>query len=451
MRRFKVFKKTTRWILAIGVLLSLFGPPVFGQEPQAMTIDTAQKQAIVDEISALLNKNYIFAETAKKMEELIRGRLKNGDYDKLTGAREFAEAVSRDLTSVSKDKHLGFAFRPQMAAEIKRRRSQNEDEAKAAQERQLAAARRDNFGFRKVERLAGNIGYLDFRYFASANQAGATAVAAMNFLANCDAVIIDLRQNGGGDPTQIQLISSYFFTDPAHLNDIYTRSEDKTENFWTLPYVPGPKPVSADLYVLTSGDTFSGAEEFSYNMKNLKRATLVGETTGGGAHPTDAMIVLEKFILRVPTARAINPITKTNWEGTGVTPDIQVPASKAFDQAYMMALEKLAAKTPDPERKSEFDWVVVGQKAKLNPPPVSDKTLRTYVGEYGERKITLENGVLFYQRTGPKRRLIPLTETLFAVEGVDYFRVEFELKQGKAVELIGLYDNGDREPSPRTK
>ncbi len=446
-----MFKKAFRCTLALGVLLALCSPLVFSQEPEAMNIDAAQKQAIVDEISALLNKNYIFAETAKKMEELIRGRLKNGDYDKLTGAREFAQAVSQDLTSVSKDKHLGFAFRPQMAAEIKRRRSQNEDEAKAAQEHQLAAARRDNFGFRKVERLAGNVGYLDFRYFASANQAGGTAVAAMNFLANCDAVIIDLRQNGGGDPTQIQLISSYFFPEPAHLNDIYTRSEDKTENFWTLPYVPGPKPVNADLYVLTSGDTFSGAEEFSYNMKNLKRATLIGETTGGGAHPTDAMIVQEKFILRVPTARAINPITKTNWEGTGVTPDIQVPASQAFDQAYTMALEKLAAKTSDPERKSEFDWVLVGQKAKLNPPPVGDKTLRTYVGAYGERKITLENGVLYYQRTGPKHRLFPLTETLFAVEGSDYFRVEFLVKQGKAVELIGLYDNGEREPSPRTE
>jgi len=352
---------------------------------------------------------------------------------------------------VSKDKHLGFAYAPEQAAEMRRRMSQNEDEARAARERQLAAAKRDNFGFRRVEQLAGNIGYLDFRYFASASRGGGTAVAGLNFLAHCDAVIIDLRRNGGGDPSQIQLISSYFFPEPTHLNDIYTRSEDKTENFWTLPYVPGTLLDHADLYILTSARTFSGAEEFSYNMKNLKRATLIGETTGGGAHPTDALIVQTDFVLRVPMARAINPITKTNWEGTGVTPDIQVPAAQAFDRAYTMALEKLAVKASDAQRKSELEWILVGQKAKLNSPGVNEKILKTCVGVYGDRKVTLENGVLQYQRTGPKYRLTPLTEMLFAVEGLDDFRVEFVVKQGKAVELIGLYDDGTRQPSPRTK
>lgn len=444
-------KTATRWILIFTLLALLSAPLIFSQEAKDMALEASLKQAIVDDISRLLNQSYIFAETAKKMEELIRSRLKNGDYDKLSGAPEFAQAVSQDLLSVSKDKHLGFAYAPEQAAEMRRRMSQNEDEAGAARERQLAAAKRDNFGFRRVEQLAGNIGYLDFRVFASAGQAGGTAVASLNFLAYCDAVIIDLRQNGGGDPAQIQLISSYFFPEPTHLNDIYTRSEDKTENFWTLPYVPGPKPVNADLYILTSAWTFSGAEEFSYNMKNLKRATLVGETTGGGAHPTDAKIVQEKFVLRVPFARAINPITKTNWEGTGVVPDIPVPAAQALDRAYMMALEKLAAKASDAQRKSEFEWILVGQKAKLDPPHVDGKILKTYTGVYGDRKVTLEKGVLQYQRTGPKYRLTPLTETLFAVEGLDYFRAEFVVKQGKAVELIGLYDNGERQTSPRTK
>ncbi len=444
-------KTAARWILISVVLASLSAPIVFSQEAENPALDTAKKQTIVDEISKLLNQNYIFAETAKKMEEQIRSRLKNGDYDKLSGAREFALAVSRDLSTVSKDRHLGFAFAPEMAAEIMRQRSQNENEAKAARERELTAAKRNNFGFRKVEQLPGNIGYLDFRSFASADQAGGTAVAALNFLAYCDAVIIDLRQNGGGDPSQIQLISSYFFPEPTHLNDLYYRANDTTENYWTLPYVPGVKPVAADLYILTSARTFSGAEEFSYNMKSLKRAILIGETTGGGAHPTNAMIVQEKFILRVPVGRAINPITKTNWEGTGVAPDIQVPAAQAFDKAYTMALEKLSAKASDPQGKREFDWVLTAQKAKLNPPHIEEKALKMVAGVYGERKVTFENGVLQYERTGPKYRLIPLTETLFAVEGLDYFRVEFVVKEGKAVELIGLYDNGERQLSPRTK
>jgi hypothetical protein len=443
--------KMIRWTIVIVTLIVLVFSLALGQEPKAPSLDAAKKQAIVDEVSSLLNKNYIFAETAKKMEETLRGRLKAGDYDKLGTAPQFAQAVSDDLSEVSKDRHIGFAHNPDMAANIRHLQSRSEDEAKKARERELERYRRENFGFRKVERLPGNIGYLDFRVFASPDQAGATAVAAMNFLAYCDAIIVDLRQNGGGDPAQIQLISSYFFGSPAHLNDLYYRAADTTENYWTLPFVPGPKASGADLYILTSARTFSGAEEFTYNMKNLKRATVIGETTGGGAHPTDAMIVQEDYILRVPIARAINPVSKTNWEGTGVAPDIAVPAAQAFDRAYLMAVEKLAAKAAGPERKAEYEWIIAGERAKQMPPRVDEKTLKTYVGVYGERKVMFENGALFYQRTGPRYRLIPLTATLFALDGLDAFRIEFVIKDGKTVELVGLYDNGERDPSTRTK
>jgi hypothetical protein len=186
-------------------------------------------------------------------------------------------------------------------------------------------------------------------------------------------------------------------------------------------------------------------------MKNLKRATVIGETTGGGAHPTSTRIVQHDYILRVPFARAINPVSKTNWEGTGVTPDIAVPAAEAFDRAYALAVEKLAAKSAGTERKAEYEWILAGEKARKDPPRIDEKILKIYAGEYGERKVLFENGGLFYQRTGPKYRLVPLTATLFAVEGLDYFRVEFVVKDGQVVELIGLYDNGDRQPSPRTK
>jgi hypothetical protein len=439
-----------RWTLVFATLAVLAAPVLIGQEAKNPAVDAAKKQAIVDEVSKLLRENYIFPETSQKIEDYIGTRLKNGDYDKLSGSREFAEAVSADLLAVGKDKHMGLAYAPERAAEMRRLMSRSEDEAKAARERQLASQKADNFGFRKVERLPGNVGYLDFRYFASADEAGPTMIAAMNFLGYCDAVIVDLRQNGGGDTTGIQLLCSYFFPEMKHLNDIRYRDETKDENYWTIAYVPGPKPVNADLYILTSARTFSGAEEFSYNMKNLKRGTIIGETTGGGAHPTDAKIVQNDFILRVPFARAENPYSKTNWEGTGVVPDVQVPASEAFDRAYRMAVEKLAAKTADPQKKAQYDWILTGLNTKANPVRVGEKILKTYAGIYGDRKVTFENGTLFYQRTGPKLRLTPMTETLFAVEGLDYLRVEFVVKDGKAVELVGLYDNGERQPSPRT-
>jgi hypothetical protein len=440
-----------RWLVIIVAILALWVSLALGQDAQAPTLDAAKKQAIVDEIATLFNKNYIFAETAKKVEEALRAKLKAGDFDKEATAPDFSRAVSAVILEVSKDRHTGFSFNPAMAEDLRRLESRSEEEAKKVRERRLLESRRDNFGFRKVERLAGNIGYLDFRVFESPANAGPTAVAAMNFLAYCDAIIVDLRQNGGGDPAQIQLISSYLFEEPVHLNDLYARATDRTENYWTLPYVPGAKAAKADLYVLTSARTFSGAEEFSYNLQNLKRATVIGETTGGGAHPTDAMIVQHDYILRVPFARAINPVSKTNWEGTGVTPDIAVPAAEAFDRAYALALEKLSAKATDPQRKAGYDWILTGEKAKKNPPRVDAKTLQAYAGVYGERKVTFENGALFYQRTGPKFRLLPMTATLFAIDGLDYFRVEFVVKDGKTVELVGIYDNGDRDRSPRTK
>jgi hypothetical protein len=156
-------------------------------------------------------------------------------------------------------------------------------------------------------------------------------------------------------------------------------------------------------------------------------------------------------LLVVPFARAVNPITKTNWEGTGVTPDISVPADQALEKAYLLALEKLKEKAADPERRSVIDWTLQGEKAKLSPVKLSEATLRKYAGAYEGRKVTFDNGALYYQRTGPKYRLEPMTQTTFFVEGLDYFRVEFVTEGGKVKQLVGLYDDGRREPSQRTK
>jgi hypothetical protein len=442
--------RTLRSTVILIVLLTLCVPAVRGQGAAA-AIDPAKKQAVIDEIAGLFNKSYIFPETAKKVEEALRAKLAAGAFDAASDAASFARAVSAVILEVSKDRHTGFAFAPAVADDIRRLEGQSERERAEVQERRLQEARRDNFGFRKVERLEGNVGYVDFRQFASPDLAGPTAIAAMNFLAYCDAVIVDLRQNGGGEPAQIQLISTYFFADPAHLNDLYHREGDQMENYWTLPYVPGPRLADADLYILTSSRTFSGAEEFTYNMKNLKRATVIGETTGGGAHPTRTMIVQTDYLLRVPYARAINPVSKTNWEGTGVAPDVAVPAAEAFDRAYALAIEKLAAKASEPERKAGYDWLLAGLKAKSGPAKVDEKTLRSYAGTYGERKVTFENGALYYQRTVPRYRLVPMTATLFALDGLETFRLEFVVKDGKAVAVTGYYNDGRSDSSARTK
>lgn len=340
-------KQTTTAFLLLAALL-MASPSLAAPTDGPLNADL--RAEIVDRVCETINANYVFPDVAKKMEEHVRARLKEGAYDATLDRVVFARQLTEDLRSVSHDLHLHVGYRPPSAD-----RAGEPETAENRRARFLDRARRDNFGFEKVERLAGNVGYLDLRGFYPADTGGATAVAAMNYLSNSDAVIIDLRQNGGGSPTMIQLISGYFFGDPVHLNSFYIRADDSLKQFWTPPWVPGKKMADVDLYILTSQRTFSAAEEFTYNMKNLKRATIVGETTGGGAHPTSTHNLPEVgFSVSVPFGRAINPITQTNWEGKGVAPDVEVPQAEALAAAHTLALERLLEKAGDEGRKAEL-------------------------------------------------------------------------------------------------
>lgn len=200
----------------------------------------------------------------------------------------------------------------------------------------------DNFGVRKVEVLSANIGYIDLRSFAPLAFSRPSIAAAMALIAHTDALIIDLRNNGGGDPHTVAFMSSYLFDKPTHLNNMYWRHNKRTDEFWTSKDIPGERfGGTKKVYVLTSKDTFSGAEEFSYNLKQLRRATIIGETTGGGAHPGRVHRIHPHLSVFIPSGRAINPVSKTNWEGTGVVPDVRVKAADALRTAERLALQDL--------------------------------------------------------------------------------------------------------------
>jgi hypothetical protein len=313
-------------------------PPGASASDINFKIDGPTRARVIDGAIANLNESYVFPEVAKKMEAALRARQKQGEYDSVTDGGALARMLTDQLQEVSHDKHLRVDFSPIPTPE----RPPGADPGAAAQYRK--EMERINCGFERVELLAPNIGYLKFNMFADPDVCGPTAVAAMNFLANVDAIIFDLRENGGGDPKMIALVSTYLFSEPTHLNDLWERKSDTTQQYWTLPYVPGKRLDGKPAYVLTSKRTFSGAEEFSYNLKNLKRATIVGETTGGGAHPVAGHRIDDRFMIGVPFARAINPISKTNWEGTGVEPDVKVPAAEALSTAQKLATEKLGSK-----------------------------------------------------------------------------------------------------------
>ena len=310
-------------------------PPGMTAADMNMKIDAATRARVIDGVVANLNEFYVYPESAKKMEEALRERQKKGAYDAVTDGEKFATMLTDGLQQVSHDKHLHVMFSPEVLPKGEPKRTPD-DEARMRTELE-----RDNCAFEKVERLPSNIGYLKFNAFLDPVICGPTAMAAMNFLGNVDAIIFDLRTNGGGDPKMIAFISTYLFGESTHLNDLYNRKEDGTTQYWTMPYVPGKRLTGKPAFVLTSKRTFSGAEEFSYNLRNLKRATIIGETTGGGAHPVSGHRVDDHFMIGVPFAKAVNPISKTNWEGTGVEPDVKVPAVEALDVAKKMAAEQI--------------------------------------------------------------------------------------------------------------
>ena len=337
--------------LVFVILVTVPGAMVgYGQPEQPdLTIDAATRTQVIDGILKRLNDSYVFPDVAKKMEQSIRERVGKKEYDQITSAKQFATKLTEDLQAVSKDKHLRVRYSHRAIPE---RGPQREPTAEEREERKRSLTW-SNHGFAKVERLPGNIGYLEFYNFMDEELGADTVAAAMNFINGTEALIIDMRKNGGGNPAMVALICSYLFgPEPVHLNDLYWREGNRTDEFWTRKEVAGKRYLNKDVYVLTSKRTFSGAEEFTYNLKNLKRATIVGETTGGGAHPGGGFRITENFGMFVPTGRAISPITKTNWEGTGVTPDVSVPAEHALLVTRIMALKKLVPTLKNPDLKA---------------------------------------------------------------------------------------------------
>jgi len=410
-------------------------------------VDVKLQAEVIDSVMAAFRDYYIFPDVAARMEKSIRLRYKRGEYKEINSLREFARQLTLDLRQVSKDRHIGVMFIPD--AEMGRFANPSPADDSA----EIAEVRRKNFGFRKLEILSGDVGYLDLTGFIDARYASATAIAAMNYLGNSDAIIFDLRENGGGSPTMIQLICSYLFDEPTHLNDFYSRKADDTKQFWTQASVIGPRLAETPVYILTSDFTFSAAEEFTYDLQVLKRATVVGDTTGGGAHPVGGHFWPNLNVgARIPDARAVNPVTHTNWEGSGIVPDIVVPAEAALDRAHLEALKKIKESTSDSSRLYSLDWSITRLKVKLGYIHVDTSTFVDYVGTYGPRQVKLEGGTLVYQREDrPVYKLIPAGDDMFLLDGLDFFQIRFERDDsGRVTRFVGLYDDGQTDFNDRT-
>jgi hypothetical protein len=317
--------RTAGTLLAFACLVA--AAPALAQEA-APALTPAARAEVIEALVDALDRGYVFPDKAAAVGRDLRSRLARGEYDIADDAGTFARVLTEQLQALTRDRHL-------------RVRVGRPGPAGPPASAQPAAA--GPFG--RTERLAGDVAYVEITSFAfPAERVRERTAEVMSAAADASALIIDLRRNGGGTPDMVALVSSYLFgDDPVHLNSLWFRPTDRTDDFYTDPRVAGRKFGPAKpVYVLTSARTFSAAEEFTYNLQARGRATIVGETTGGGAHPGGIASLPHGLTVFVPSGRAINPITKTNWEGTGVRPEVAVPADSALIAALALQRRRAA-------------------------------------------------------------------------------------------------------------
>jgi hypothetical protein len=328
-----------------------------------ISLHSTDVEAVLQALIAQLDA-YIFPEVAEGIQADLEKRLEEGGYGDINGGQQLADTLTAQLQALSKDRNLRVHFSPVPLPHIEPQADPTSEEL----EQQRQSGRRRNFDINKVERLPGNIGYLQLFGFEPPDFAGDAMNAAMTLVAHTEALIFDLRHNQGGAPAMVAFLCSYLFPAyPAiHLNDLYWAETDQTHQWWTSPHVPGPRFLDKPVYVLTSPETFSAAEEFAYNLQVLKRAKIVGETTCGGANPGRGFRLHDHFWMFMPTGQAINPITNSNWDGTGVIPDVKVPSEIALDTAHLMVLNQLLQAGTEGTLRREIEEALPRLERSLN-------------------------------------------------------------------------------------
>lgn len=358
MNTSQFFTKKPLHSLLLIACLNMTSTLALAQAPQAktLTISAAEKSDVIHALMQNMTKKYVFPEVAKKVNLILVEHLKNSTYAKISDANQFAKALTKDVQAETHDKHLSIDFEEEeIAIRDDKGESSAEEKAKETQE-EITFMKAMNFGIERIERLPGNIAYIDYRGFGTAEIVGPALSAAMQLVHASDALIIDLRKNGGGSPATVALLASYFLPAETHLNDIYNREENTTTQMWTSAYTASPRYDAAKkVYVLTSKDTFSAAEDFAYTLQSLKRSITVGEVTGGGAHPVAPARLNAHLMGIIPVARSISPITHGNWEGVGVIPEMKTDANEALKLAQRDAITHLLKTETHPGKKRSLE------------------------------------------------------------------------------------------------
>ena len=418
------------------IFLLAFGAPYLcrGQINTSGHINIHQ---LIDSLNVSLNNNYVFPEKAKNISRYLKAQLERNSYTPyLNNPQKLAEQIENDINQIHHDPHLHIQYDPGFVAQEYAKPSEEEiNQSKKYWKEQ-------NYSFPKVEILSGNIGYLPFNGFVDdIESAKPTIYSALKFLANTGAIIIDLRENQGGSPKMVSQIESYFFKEKTHMNDLINRSAKDTTVFYADPKKADSLNLTMPVYILTSHKTFSAAEDFSYGMQKAKRATIVGDITGGGAHPQMPFSISQGFVSSIPFARSYNPVTKTDWEGTGVIPDVKVDAGNAFLKAQeLIFTEQLqAAKNEKEKHKSEYYLRSLMTTKETENIPLN--LLSQFTGPYPDVTIYLDKNKLFSKNNHNRNvsELKHIANNLFILE--ENAQIEFLKDSTGRYSSIKIYLN----------
>lgn len=428
----------------LAILFLLFMKPCFvhAQDPEKM--NPKEIKLLIDSLGNALNRLYIYPDQAALMSQSIKKNYKNGMYNAIKDRSELCFRLINDLKRVHKDDHLSMVYDPEFASLLE---TPMPDEVRQQNfEHDLKNQKESNFSFIKTEILPGNIGYLRWDGFSGfVEEAKPTFNAAFQFVGNCKALIVDMRYNGGGSPQMVLQTESYFFEQKTRMNDIVDRNMDTVKG-WTDPSVSNFK-LNMPVYILTSQYTFSGAEDFTYGMQQVKRAVVVGDTTGGGAHPTGSFSIGQGFILDIPTHRSPNIISKTDWEGTGVRPDFAVASEEALQKAQKLIFTDFLSKTSDERERQLFQWnltslenrTLLAKQLQEGTIKLTDEVLLSYCGEYHPSDpntgipvmtIVLKENNLYRRYEGAQDlRLTPISATKFVYPDDSGRSMDFEVTE----------------------
>ena len=450
LMKFNCFHRVRIIILVLAILPWPLCTNLKAQNNAAPFLDKKATRILVDTLAYQLRKYYVFKDAAARMGDYIKKRCKEGAYNNISDPHVLAGQLTKDVSSVHLDEHFHVEYNPEAAKELS---GEIEDVPKFVEDK-LNQEREKNFGFKKLEILNMNIGFIEISTFSRLNKYSKKAAdAAFELLSNSSALVIDLRYGTGGSIDMVNYIMSKFFKTPTHFTDIYLRSENDTLHYWTTPdSIPG-RLTEVPVYVLTSYKTFSAAEALTYGFQSLKRATVIGEVTRGGAHTVKYRNLSSGFISDIPFGVARSPVTKSNWEKIGITPDVMVSEDKALETAELMIYESGLIKMKDSLQKRKLRWEYDLIESINHPFPADTAAMHKFAGNYGPYTVYYKDNTLYYQKVGKAVfPLLPLNANTMKVKGNDSFRIEFIASgTGNYSSIVTLYDDGRKEIAHRTR